>query len=177
MYCLASKELAWHFQNHILYRAGWMISICYSLALERRCLARVRYKDLFSKSCMRFLLHSLLPFHAAEAELPFFRDGSLLSPLRWVQYFPMSDEAYFVEAAKLQCLPDISTHLGICKSVYFSYAESCKIIPACLKIPALVLPGKLSSSMHSQSANFGGFKLNSHNLAGVIFSPLYLTRG
>ena len=35
---MASGELAWHFQNHIV---GWMIWTCYSRALERRCLQRI----------------------------------------------------------------------------------------------------------------------------------------
>ena len=41
--------------------------------------------------------------------------------------------------------------------------ESCKIIPACLKIPALVHGG-----------NLGKFKLNSHNLAGIFYTTLFI---
>ena len=49
----------------------------------------------------------------------------------------------------------------------------CKIVPACLKIPALVLPGQFGQPMHSQSANFGKLKPNSHNLAGLILHGLH----
>ena len=47
--------------------------------------------------------------------------------------------------------------------------ESRKIIPACLfenSCPSAAR--QIGQPMHSQSANFGKFKLNSHNLAGIL---------
>ena len=51
------------------------------------------------------------------------------------------------------------------KNILAHCTEACKFIPVCLKIPTLVLPGNLASPC---TANFREFKLNSHNLAGLI---------
>ena len=48
-----------------------------------------------------------------------------------------------------------------------STTESCKIIPACLKIPALVLPGKLASPCTANQP-ISESNINSHNLAGIF---------
>ena len=46
--------------------------------------------------------------------------------------------------------------------------EVCKIIPACLKIPAPSAASLLDQPCTAQSANFGRIWLNSQNLAGTI---------
>ena len=50
-----------------------------------------------------------------------------------------------------------------------------KIIPACLKFPTLSAARQLGQPMHSQSANFGKFKLHCRNLAGIILHDSVLT--
>ena len=50
----------------------------------------------------------------------------------------------------------------------FPCFPKCKIIPACLKILRPSAARQLGKPVHSQSANFGKYKLNSHNLTGII---------
>ena len=59
------------------------------------------------------------------------------------------------------------------KSPYIHITAWCKKTLPLFEFPALAAAWQTDQPMHSQSANFGKFKLNSLNLAGFFRSTLY----
>ena len=82
-----------------------------------------------------------------------------------------------------QCRFFYLTHFMILFCIFcgiVTCTEVCKIIPACLKIPAPGAARQLDQPCTAQSANFGKFWLNSQNIGGTILqhsvlSPHHLT--
>ena len=59
--------------------------------------------------------------------------------------------------------------IGVCERLDAALdLQRCANYSCMLEISRLSAAKQLGQPMHSQSANFGKFKLNSHNLAGII---------